>query len=111
MEAMRLRLFAAVASLGLLSAIVGCHHTAGCCDCEYEGYGCCANCGGYGGYGGHNGGIPADAHVLSSVPIAPPVAGAVGTAAAPPIPKLADADKPVDKIPAAESKPDDAVIK
>jgi hypothetical protein len=102
MEAMRSRLFAAVASLGLLSALVGCHHTAGCCDCENEGYGCC-----YGSCG-HYGGGPGDGHVISSVAIGAPVTAQ----AAPPIAKPADtADKPVDKIPATASKPDDAPSK
>jgi hypothetical protein len=43
MDTMR-RLYAALAGLGLLTAVLGCHHTCGRCDCDIEGYGCC--CGG-----------------------------------------------------------------
>jgi hypothetical protein len=103
MEAMRLRLFAAVASLGLLSAIVGCHHTAGCCDCDQEGYGCTSCC----GYGGHSGIGHGGDHVISSMPIGAPVAPPV----APPITKPSDTDKPVDKIPPSTPKPDDDTSK
>jgi hypothetical protein len=101
MEAMRQRFFAAVASLGLLSAMVGCYHTAGCCDCDQEGYGCCCT-----GYGDHNGYGHGDVHVISSVPIAAPAAPPIA-----PLPtvKPADADKPAEKTPAP--KPEDATIK
>jgi hypothetical protein len=89
MEAMRQRLFAAVAGFGLLSAMVGCFHTAGKCDCEYEGYGC-ACC----GYGEHYATAPGNGHVISSVPIsggvAPPMAVPIG--------------KPVETIPAPAPK-------
>jgi hypothetical protein len=105
MEAMRKRMLAAVAGLGLLAALVGCHHTAGCCDCENEGYGCCFE--GCGGYRNHHGGIPGNGHVISTAPVAAPVA----PPAAPPDTKPGDGDKPVDKIPATAPKTDDTTNK
>jgi hypothetical protein len=53
------RLVAGLAGLGLLAAALGCHHTAGMCDCDVISHCGCDHGGpaGYGGCGcGHNGG-------------------------------------------------------
>lgn len=39
------RLLVSLSALGLLGAIVGCHHTAGCCDCDIPGHQCPGCCG------------------------------------------------------------------
>lgn len=40
MDTMR-RLLSSLTALGLLSAVIGCEHTAGCCDCVGPGDPCC----------------------------------------------------------------------
>jgi hypothetical protein len=63
------RLLSSLAALGLVSVVLGCHHTAGMCDCDicndmctYGPAGTCGGCGGAGSVGSpgtiHGTGIP-----------------------------------------------------
>ncbi len=61
------RWFVSLAALGLFGMALGCGHTAGVCDCDIDGSGCCNSCAG--GYGpGPVQGVPVDGgdHIVPS---------------------------------------------
>lgn len=108
------RLIAALAGLGLLAAALGCHHTAGMCDCDIISHcGCNHGCAAEGGCGGcascgcGNGGYVTEGQILhaaaapgysapvavsSATPTTAPVATSATTAPAKMLPAASTSD-------------------
>jgi hypothetical protein len=70
MDTMR-RWLVSLTALGLLSAVVGCHHTAGVCDCSIGGDHCYGTYGAYGALATEENGI----HTATREEREPPIIG------------------------------------